>query len=180
MERKHDFFEMDKLSHEDVVVSAPKKFFPQETDWTCSIACIRTLLSGFLREVPGEIFFIESYHLIPGPHYSKDIKRLNILEKYDVKFGCDSVDNSFDKILDYMEEGYGVMVECMYNYAHWFVLLGYYPLEEGDIEKSKLLVYDPYYDEMRLLRVEEFINMWVDGNYENTRIEKDFIAIKSK
>lgn len=178
MKRVHEFFKVENLSHKNTVVSAPKKMFPQETDWTCSVACIRTILSGFLPEVPEEASFVDTYHLVPGPHYSRDIKRLNMLDEYDVVFGCDCEDISFDRILDYVEEGYGVMLECMYNYAHWFVLLGYYPLEDGDIEKSKLLVYDPYYDEVRLLRTEEFINMWIDGNYENTRIEKDFIAVK--
>ena len=60
-----------------------------------------------------------------------------------------------------MEDGYYVMVESMYNYAHWMVLLGYYPLEQANVEKSRLLVYDPWFDQVRLLIADEFLPMWV-------------------
>ena len=77
-----------------------------------------------------------------------------------------------------MEQGYFVMLESMINYAHWTVLLGYYPLCGNDLEKAKLLMYDPYYDEVRLVNADEFISMWRDGSYETTRIDRDFIAVK--
>jgi hypothetical protein len=31
---------------------------------------------------------------------------------------------------------------------------------------------------VRLVLVDEFLSMWRDGNYENTRVDKDFIAVK--
>ena len=178
MNRKLFFSEERVLNHDNICAKVPAKMYPQETDWTCSIACIRTMLSGILNEVPSEEEFITQYNLKPGPHYSKDIKQLGILQAYDVLYGCDNHDVSFDDILDYVESGYSVMLECMYNYAHWFVLLGYYPIVGENIEKSKILVYDPYYNEVRLLNADEFITMWIDGNYEHSRIEKDFIAFK--
>ena len=115
----------------------------------------------------------------PGPYYSKDIKSMGMVAKYDVLYGCDNKNINMDNILEYITNGYFIMLECLYNYAHWIVLLGFYPLADN-IEKSKLLIYDPYYNEVRLLNADEFINMWIDGNYLENKIEKDFIAIRRK
>lgn len=180
MERQHIFQKQPELKNRHVVSNGPKKLFLQETDWTCSIACIRTLLSGFLADVEEEKDFVEKYSLKPGPHYSRDIKRIGILDDYDTVYGCDAENVSFDMVLDLMKQGYYIMLECMYNYAHWLVLLGYYPLDNSTLEKSSLLVYDPYYNNVRLLNADEFIAMWIDGNYGNTMVEKDFIAIRKK
>lgn len=179
MKRKYELYEEIKLLHDRVTTNAPKKLYPQETDWTCSVACIRTLLSGIIENVPSEEFYVETYEMKPGPHYSKDIKKLGILDEYDVIYGCDEKDKTFDKMLDYVEDGYFVMLECMYNYQHWFVFLGYYPLKDCDVEESRLLVYDPYYDETRLLSVDEFISMWIDGEFGHTQVKEDFIAVKA-
>lgn len=179
MKRKFEFYEPIKLLHDKVVANAPKRLYPQETDWTCSLACIRTMLSGFIENVPDEDFYVEKYKMEPGPYYSKDIKKIGILDEYDVVYGCDEKDKTFDKVLDYVEDGYFVMLESMYNYMHWYVLLGYYPLKNGDIEESRMLVYDPYYDKIKLLNVDEFIAMWIDGDFEHTKVKEDFIAVKA-
>ena len=178
MQRKHELFEQNNLKHNEVVVSAPKKLYPQETDWTCSVACIRTMLSGITYNVPEEMEIVRQNNMKPGPYYSRDIKKLGLLDNYDVVYGCDKEKADMDMVLDMVQNGYYVMLECMYNYAHWMVLLGYYPLENSDIEKSELLMYDPYYDKIRLLSADEFISMWIDGNYENTKVIRDFIAVK--
>ena len=168
------------LNHKTIVARNPKKLFPQETDWTCSIACIRTILSSFIEQVPSEHDFIKLYDMKPGPHYSKDIKEKRILNnKCKTIYGCDIKHKNFDLILDYMESGYCIMLESLYNYSHWMVLLAYYPLNNSNIEKSELLMYDPYYDKIRIICVDEFISMWCDGDYLNNGIIKDFIAIKS-
>lgn len=177
MVRKQEYFEAIKLKHKDVISCTPSTLFPQETDWTCSIACIRTILSGICKNIPEEEFFINKYNLTPKPYYSNDIKNLGILNEYNAIYGQDIKNNNIDNVLDYVENGYFVMLESMYNYAHWMVLLGYYPLE-NNIEKSKLLMFDPYYNEIRLINVDEFIGMWMDGNYAKNSIENDFIAIK--
>ena len=66
-------------------------------------------------------------------------------------------------MLNYLKSGYFVMIEGMLNYAHWLVLLSYYPdsssLNVGD---ARVLVFDPYYNKVRLVILDEFINMWVD------------------
>ena len=178
--RKREMFEPNYVECRNIVMSKVSELYKQERDWTCSVACIRTILSGYVDKVEDEDYFVSTYKLKPGPYYSKDVKKLKILKAYDVVYGCDCINVSFDVLLTLMENGYSIMVESMYNYAHWFVILGYYPLREKDVEKSMLLVYDPYYDEVRLIRADEFINMWIDGNYVNTKIEKDFIAIRNK
>lgn len=178
MKRKSEYFGEGSLRHKKVVTNAPVMLYPQERDWTCVFACIRTILSGITEEVPGEDCYVENYRLNPGPRYSKDIKELQLLSAYDTIYGCDSTEHDFDTVLDYMEQGYFLMLESMHNYAHWMVLLGYYPKTEDDIEKAKLLMYDPYYDEVKLVNTDEFIGMWRDGDYEHSRVDKDFIAVR--
>lgn len=180
MIRREEYFGKCELKHHQIVSMQPRELFPQETDWTCAVACIRTMLSGVTEHVPTEQEFVQMCGMKPGPHYSKEIKEGGLLEQYDVVYGCDADRKDFDMILDYMEEGYYMMLECMYNYAHWMVLLGYYPLEGSDIERSKLLMYDPYYDQVRLMHVDEFISMWIDGDFANSGVERDFIAIRKK
>ena len=158
-----------------------EQYFKQERDWTCSIACIRTMASKFMKDVPSEDFFIEAYELEPGPYYSKDIKHLGILEDFDTIYGCDIEEDEKDinTIIDAIDDGYTVMVETMLNYSHWIVVLGYFIVGEPDnLEKHQILVYDHYYDNLRLLIADEFITMWIDGNHSETGVVKDFIAMR--
>ena len=175
--------------YKEVSTVIPKKsvnyscetYFKQERDWTCSIACIRTMASKIMKEVPSEDFFIEAYELIPGPYYSKDIKEIGILDELDVIYGCDmgEEDKDINTIIDAIEDGYAIMIETMLNYAHWVVVLGYFIVGGSeDVEKHQILVYDPYYDNVRLLIADELLNMWIDGSYSETGVLKDFIAIK--
>lgn len=168
----------ENMKNLDSVSNTPPKLFPQERDWTCAIACIRTILSacgGSLTE--DEI--INNYHMMPGPYFSKDIKKLDILKDYDTVYGCDANGTKLDTIIDYMKSGYYVMVESMINFAHWHVVLGYYTIADfTDMEKFKFLMYDPYYNELKLVNVDEFDGMWLDGNHAKNGVEKDFIAIK--
>ena len=182
MQKLHKFelFKPYSLKHSENVVSTPLKMYPQERDWTCSIACIRTILSSVINDVSTENVYITAYDLKPQPYYSKDIKKLSILDEYDSLFGCDYADMNFDGILDLCEQNYYIMLECMINYAHWLVFLGYYPSIDGNVENSNILLFDPYYNKIRLVNTDEFISMWIDGNYANSKVKADFIAIKSK
>lgn len=178
-EKFFELFEPAPVKQDQAVVMTPPKFFPQERDWTCSVACIRTILSGIEDEVPTEDFFVGNYALSPGPYYSREIKSRKLLEPYDVVYGCDNEKVTLDDVLNLCRDGYYVMLESMYNYSHWFVFLGFYPSADCDVEKSKLLVFDPYYNEVRLLNADEFQSMWRDGNYEKSKVDRDFIAIRS-
>lgn len=178
MIRKAELFPKFELLHKNVITWQTNQMFPQERDWTCAIACIRTLLAGTESEVPSEDSFVDTYKLAPSPYYSKDIKELNLLTGRDVIYGSDINKKNFDMILSYLEEGYGVMLESLHNYAHWMVLLGYYPLSGEDADKSKLLMFDPYFNQVRLVNTEEFTNMWIDADHNKNGIINDFIAIK--
>ena len=177
MQRKAEYFDTYELSTKQCIFKSGLHLYPQERDWTCSIACIRTLLSTGNKEL-SEQYYIDKFGLKPGPHFSRDIKRIGILAEYDVKYGCDSKDICFDDILDTLNQGYGIMLECMYSYSHWLVLLGFIPIDDCNVEKSQLVLYDPYYDQLKVVIVDEFISMWYDGNYEVTQVKNDFIAIK--
>jgi len=168
----------ENMKNLDSVSFTPPKLYPQERDWTCAVACIRTILSAFGNDV-SEDELINKYSMTPGPYFSKDIKKLGLLENLDVIYGCDLDAAKLDTVIDYMKDGYYIMVESMINFAHWHVVLGYYTISDfTDVEKFKFLMYDPYYNELKLVNVDEFDGMWLDGNHAKNGIEKDFIAIR--
>ncbi len=180
--RKFEYFEPNKIEKTESLSQVPPFLFPQERDWTCSLACIRTMLSGVMKDVPKEEVLVQQYKMDMGPYYSKDLKKLGILDdilsKEKVIYGCDQEDIELPDILTLMENGYYVMLESMVNYAHWMVLLGYFVTAgEENPEKCRLLFYDPYYNQVKLLNYDEFMGMWIDGNFAQTGVTKDFIAI---
>ena len=178
MGRKKEFFKStNDIQFGESISLRVKKLYKQERDWTCSLACIRTLLSSRDKKVYTEDYYIDKFRLKPGPYYSKNIKKIGILKDFDVKYGCDSKNTNFDTVLNLMSEGYAVMLEWMYNYSHWMVLLGYYRLG-SNIENNLITCFEPYYNQVRTINVDEFIGMWVDGDYKKSNVEKDFIAIR--
>ena len=72
MKRMKEYFTYEEPSAFVSVSNTPPRLFRQERDWTCSVACIRTLLSGRTAEVPSENEFIEKFGLVPGPHYTDE------------------------------------------------------------------------------------------------------------
>ncbi len=179
--RKSEYFGKYTTNKHDSVGRIPKQLYRQETDWTCAIACLRTMISGIDKEVFPENHYVEKFSLKPGPYYSKNIKAYNMLDEYDVIYGCDMPDVNFDDIISMMENGYYIMLESMVNYSHWMVLLGYLTVKTSDeLEGYMLMFYEPYYNEVRMINADEFRGVWRDGPYETTKVEKDFIAIKAK
>ena len=179
MSRIREYYLEDKEEFPTESISnTPPKLYKQEMDWTCSIACIRTLLSGVQEEMGEEEEIIKKYKFEVGPHYSKDIKSKNIFPStLNVIYGCDVKSITLKQLFNLMSEGYYIMSESMYNYAHWYVLLGYHVVGDNP-EKHKIMIYDPYYDEVKLLNADEFSGMWVDGDHEKTGVYRDFIAVK--
>lgn len=178
MKREQVLFGPADVKCREALYGNARRLYPQEKDWTCSLACIRTLLSGFVPHVDGESFFLELYGMKPGPWFSKDLKKLGILAWYDTVYGCDRKKTELDDVLIIMKQGYGVMLESLYNYSHWMVLLGFFPAE--DFERAKLLMYDPYYDGVRLFNADEFLGMWMDGEHAKNGVMRDFIAVRNK
>lgn len=63
------------------------------------------------------------------------------------------------------------MLESMYNFSHWMVFVGYFPVRgTSNIEEHRMLFYDPYLDSMRLIGAEEFEGMWLDGNHKDNSV----------
>lgn len=180
--KEHRIFELfskNKINIDFSVSNCPPRLLRQERDWTCAFACIRTIMSAFDAGWINETDIIKRYKLTPGPYFSYDLKKLGIINHMDVVYGCDNPFVSFDDIIRYMKSGYYVMLESLTNYSHWMVLLGCYVLGDAtDAESIKLSFYDPYYNDIKFVLLDEFINIWIDAEKEDNGIEKDFLAIK--
>lgn len=152
----------------------------QDRDWTCSIACLKTILCI----THPEDWFIDTFHMEPGPFFSKDLKMVrNYFKAYKFVFGSDDTTKDpiekFIKILLMVENGWSVMIETMYNYSHWLMILGFYP--HGDeFSDCDILLWDPYLGKTRLENAEEVISMWIDGDFEHTNVKNDYIAVRHK
>ncbi len=178
MKRIPEYFGEQPSISLDSVASVPPRLLRQERDWTCSVACIRTILSAMETEIPSENDFIQKYALEVGGHYTEEIlqkkmfgKNKNIVTKRDFPHQ-DISPSTLNKLL---QEKYLIMAECMYNYAHWVVILGYFsPCNRCDIEEHQILLYDPYYDMVRLVIADEFFTMWCDPSGH----KQEFIAVK--
>ncbi len=156
----------------------PPRLYRQEKNWTCSVAAIRTILSAFGDKVLSEAEFIKKYDLVKGPHYTEEIMSKKMLGKKKVLSCLDFANQEISlKLLNnLLKEKYYVMAECLYNCAHWVVVLAYIATGgKGDLKEHRILFYDPYYDETRLVRADEFYEMWcdIDGH------RHEFIAVMS-
>ncbi len=179
--RKSVYFGVAETKMNESVGNIPRQLFRQEEDWTCSLACLRTMISGTGAEVLPELEYVKKYNMQPGPYYSKDIKACDMLCDFDVVYGCDTPKITLDDIIKMLDGGYYIMLESMVNYSHWMVLMAYLTVDTGDgLEGYKLLFFEPYYNEVRLINADEFIGVWRDGSYETSRVERDFIALKLK
>ncbi len=179
--RKSQYYEKATTNKHNSVGNIPPKLLPQETDWTCAVACVRTMMSAFEPDLKSEEYYVKTHNLEMGPHYSEQIKGYKILDKYNAVYGCDNKNITFDDIVEMMENGYYIMLESMINYSHWVVMLAYLavPTEHG-IEKYEMMYYEPYYNVVKSISVDEFLGMWRDGPYETTKVERDFVAVKAK
>lgn len=176
------FGENENVEKSDIAIMIPKNLYFQERDWTCVIACLRSITSS-IKDIGSEDYIIDTYSLKPKPRYSKDIKKLNILESFDVLYGCDynyKKNCGYNFLYELLKNNYFIMVESMINYDHWLVLCGYFPNSSNDISKQNILLYDPYFNELKIYRVEEFGAMWISGEHIKNNVIRDFIAIKYK
>lgn len=179
MKRKNEWFlDLDYGIACGTVMSTVKKVFNQERDWTCSVACFRTLIHALYGNVKSEDFFVKNYNIIMGPQNSKDISNWGYAFREGiVTYGCyDKLDKDVAGNLTRILRTHNVMVECMLNYAHWLVILGYIQL--GSLEDDIIILYDPYYNEIRKLRADEFFSMWYD--VAENPIHRDYVAIRKE
>ncbi len=176
--RKREYFDYDPPHTFQTVANTPPRLFAQERDWTCAVACIRTLVSGLTPHVMSEDDYIKEYNLIKGPHYVPELLAKGMLTPArEIKTDTDYAkeDLNLKLLCRLLQEKYFIMAESLLNYDHWVVILGYYATrDKEDTEEHSVLIFDPYYDKVRLMIAEEFETMWCspEGNY------RAFVAIK--
>lgn len=160
-------------------LSTVTTLFKQERDWTCSLACYRTLLHACGFGV-SEDSLIDTCEIEPGPKCSEDIKKWAPILRCDrnMRYGCDNVfvNKKSATLLHELLQYYNVMIEVMINYAHWVVVLSYYKM--GSLDDDVIVIYDPYYDKIRQFRASEIFAMWF-GMGDRTR-DRDYVAVAKK
>lgn len=178
MERLNEYFgESTYGEGKSTVMTTVKNLFKQDRDWTCSIASLRTIMSGYYpdSDVLSEDEFINLYGLKKGPYNSLDLHDAGILNSIPHQAGYSIPAPSTNQavFLTSLMEDYNVMIECMVNVAHWIVLLGYVKL--GNLEQDMFIYYDPYYHRINTIVADELISMWYDiGKHP---LQRDYIAI---
>lgn len=156
----------------------PRHLIHQERDWTCALACLRTMMSCFIDVLPEENILIVQGKYKPGPIFSDRLKKLQT-DTWEMRFGCDDPSPTLTNIISLLDQGWSVMLESMYNYSHWMVLIAYFKLGNGEsAETDRLLCYDPYYHDIRLINADEFNTMWMDGNHSENGIRCDYLALR--
>lgn len=154
------------------------KCYPQETDWTCSLACLRTLLSGSRYTVPSEELLVQLLNKQPGPVSSNDLlksKIFTLIDREDVQLAYDKpITYDYANELISLLETHNIMIACTLNGGHWLSVLGYVSL--GSIEEDQIILYDPYYHSTRMFRADEIFSMWT-GSFPDS-LDGDYIAIK--
>ena len=180
---KHEYFipAQEKYEITRNVGVIPPVLYNQVLDWTCAIACLRSITSG-LVDLGTDEEIVTKYGIKPGPLYSRDIKKLGILDssELDIVYGCDkSTDEvSLSYLWNLLNQGYRVMTDWMYSYDHWTVVLSYL-VSEKDLCYHTITCYDPYCGETFNIRAGHFIVMWQSGEY-SSGITRDFIAVRYK
>lgn len=159
------------------VTRAPEQLCRQERDWSCAVACIRTITNSPKTETE----IVEEFNLTPGPHYSSELTTCGIIDTklFDIRTNVDTPNEStIDELIEMMDDGYSIMVEWLISQEHWTVVLGYYVVgDPTDAEQHVFLMYDPYYDKVRLVNADEFRGMWFTYDSREYGL---YIAVKPK
>lgn len=132
--------------------------YPQERDWTCSVACLRSIVSG--EYDISEDSIVDSCPIEMGPQTSKAVRHWMPYATSRFLFGAYQPLPEKDTLRALVElmKTHTVMIECMINYEHWVVLLGFTYL--GSLENSMFILYDPYLNTVRTVMAEELLNEW--------------------
>lgn len=180
LSRKPEYFDKAApMGFKNVVASIPPKLYRQERDWTCSIACLRSVFSKFGEPI-SENEIIDKYSLVPGPQYSADLIGSGLLDAYVYETTDKEGDTAseLNRVYSLLSEGATVMVETCKSFDHWLVMLAYFPNECNYTEDHDILFWDPYYNETLLMRASEFCDEWLSGYWSKNGVVHDFIAIK--
>lgn len=152
----------------------PSMLYCQELDWTCALASVRSI-SG-LEDLPPDAELAAGMGLSPGPVYSDALKASGILDRpgLDIIYGCDVPSVDVGYLWRLLSDGWNVMVDWMYSYDHWTVLLGYLA-GDADPDFHEMVHWDPYCGETFRIRQGHFSSMWRSGSGAR---ERDFVACR--
>lgn len=153
----------------DYIVSDVKFCYRQKRDWTCSIACLRTICShkDFLN-ISEEDVLKKIPSIKPGPQWSSNIKSWGLLPE-DTIYGCERT-IELEGLLELLRT-HNVMMESKYSGGHWLAILSYHVNGHNE---AKVELYDPWKDAIRIESAAEVIYMWHDSNNPHYH---DFVAI---
>ena len=173
----HELFPTCHLNTPCAVQNTPPNLYPQEIDWSCAFACLRSITSGIIA-LPADSQIITGLRLLPGPVYSDTIKAAGLLDRPELnaRYGCDEAID-VQALYDMLRDGWRLMVNWMYSYDHWTVLTEYIP-ETSDPDHHMMTHWDPYCGELFRIRQGHFSAMWLSGGNETH--QKDFIAVRQK
>lgn len=152
----------------EYIQSTVKKLCRQERDWTCSVACLRTLMS-VSKELDSEETLVTKGNLVVGPQSSMDLLEAGILPKDSIVPGSGERNGEF---LWSLLRTCNVMIECSISYAHWLVIMAAWENDNGD---KYIQMYDPFYDYIRIENWDSVIEMWYD--ISGLKVDQDFIAL---
>lgn len=163
----------------NAVSAIPPKLYKQERDWTCSVACLRSIASKY-KDLGSEDEIVSKYGMDHGPYYAHELISCGLLDEFDYETTSVKPNpfNDLQRVYKLLAGGATVMVETCKSFDHWLVLLAYFPNGCEFTEDHSVLMWDPYYNETLLMRASEFCDEWLSGEWASNNILCDFLAIK--
>lgn len=157
------------------IVNTPVNFYRQERDWTCSIACVRTVISAFNNNISEEQI-IKDNNLKMGGQHIEDMKKWSCFKDLKLESQETRPIKDIQGLYDLLLDNYIIICAHAYNLYHYIVCYGYLTTNERqNPENQCILFYDPYLDEHKLINADIFDTMWYDIG---TNKYRDYIAVK--
>lgn len=166
-----ELFEQKETMQWVNIANVPITLYQQDYDWTCPIACLRSVLFALSPQNidKGDLHYISTYNLFPKPYFSKDFKEKNIIEnelasegslaEYSILYGCDKK-IEFDDLVDLLRKGYFIMTRYVYNH-HWCLILGFFNQKMSRyLDDCHVLLYDSHFNKLHLENAADFEKMW--------------------
>ncbi len=129
-------------------MSSVVKYFKQETNYTCGVACVRMVISAFEDDVPDECELIPLLDTRPnaGTHPDLIVKVLKD-RGYNVLTGQDGNLDELNKLIDF---GYVVCLAISVDVPHFAVYLGH--------NNNHAFFHDPWYGERTAKSLKNFLS----------------------
>lgn len=153
-----EHFDYPRLKYDmpHAVSEIPKNLYVQERDWTCAIACFRSIVDSDIAE-PN---FIQQNSIMRGPHYTTEMKTKEWPHpNFEVKYAEGDVSDLDPSVVwQHLYEHWRVMLETDLNGGHWMIVLALVPTQNS----WDAVVWDPYYGRARVFDLPELLCMCHD------------------